>query len=338
MVEKCSECGSEDIYYDSSLGDFVCNSCGIVDDSYNQEMIPEKKEFIKNKETIKFFNSNLKRDKTKLGYSLDSKERLYLKELFALENKLKDILSDWNSIKDELGDFFHYNYQEDLVKTKDKRIFIWAILISLINNRKLTNDLSEYSLALSTLFEVDKSSFKKAERMIDKLLIPESKLVNDYLNSLNKEVEWTTHVINFEEIDPNFKIIYKKDFHKLFSKESSLVPHEEAGGEEIKNRINLWESEICNASIELAKIFIQANLINENKIGKKEGLLGACSYLVCKENNLNPFPIPQWAEFFQISKSCFDKRLRELKETQVPYSDKQIPFELKIIKKENDFK
>jgi len=338
MIRKCLECGSEDIPYDSYLGEFVCNSCGLVDDSYNQERIPEKQDFTKNQGNKKFFSSNYKKDKKELGYILDSKERPYLKELFALENNLNDILSDWESIKEELGNFFHYNCQEDLVKTRDKRVFIWSLLISLINNRKLTKDLPEYKLALSSLFKVDKLTFKKSERMIDKLLIPESKLVNEYLNSSTDNIEWTTHVVNFEKIDPKFKGIYKKDFYQLFSKESRLIPHEEAGGEEIKNLIRVWEDDVSKSSIDLTKTFIQAKLSIDGKIGKKEGLLCACSYLICKENGFKPFPIPEWSKFFEISKSCLDKRLKELKETQVPPSDKLPPFELKITKKNNNSK
>ena len=338
MTKKCSECGSEDIPYDSYLGEFVCNSCGLVDDSYNQERIPEKQDFTKNQGNKKFFSSNYKKDKKKLGYSLNPKEKPYLNELFALENKLKEIFPDWKIIKEELGNFFYYNYQKDLVKTRDKRVFIWAILISLINNKKLLDDLPEYQLALSTLFEIDNTSFKKAEKMIDKLLTPESKIVNNYLNSLTKNIEWTTHVINFEEIDPKFKIIYKKDFYKLFSRESMLVPHEEVGGEEIKKGIRVREDEISKSSIDLAKTFILSNIDTYGKIGKKEGLLCACSYLICKQSNLRPFSIPRWASFFEISKSCLDKRLKELKETQVPHSDKLHPFELKIIKNSNNSK
>ncbi|MDD5015925.1 MAG: cyclin family protein, partial [Atribacterota bacterium] len=52
-------------------------------------------------------------------------------------------------------------------------------------------------------------------------------------------------------------------------------------------------------------------------LGKQEGLTCVCCYMVCKNNEFNPKSQSEWACFFGISDSTFDKLYKELKETSV---------------------
>ncbi len=338
MKDKCDNCKSINLSYDSALGELICNDCGLVmEENLVQELESEKRSVFRNKKIKRNFSSGYQRDKKKENYYQDSKIKEFLTEIYALENLLKEITGEeWESIKKKTMDFLKYNYENNLPKTMEKKVLIWAILISVfeteiihLENQNKLSESRKYKIALNTLSDQNQDLYQKAEKMRDKLLPIMAEIVNNKLN-LEKGIEWGTYIINLSKIDPKSKNINKKGLHKLFSKESMLVPHEEAGGEIIEKRIKLWEDEVCNAAVTAARMFIQAHLIADKEIGKKEGLLCACAYLVCKQSNLKPLPLDMWAQFFDISARCLDGRIKDIKETSVPETLQQPPMETKI--------
>lgn len=333
MEKRCEECGSVNLVYDEYLGEFICNDCGIVmEENISQEQEYKKRTRQPNQSIKWNFSSGLQRDKEKENYQQDPQVKEFLREIYQLEFLLKETIGScgWEIIKGKMMDFLKYNYDNGLPKTREKRVLIWAILISIfeteIINLEKQDKMPEsrkYKIALEKLSNKEKETYDKSQRMRDKILPLIAKIIED-------KTKYETYVIDLSRVDPKSKNISKKGLHELFSKESMLIPHQEAGGEIIQNRINIWERDVHNAAVEVARIFIQTILTNEKKIGKKEGLLCACAYLVCKQNNFKPLFLEKWAEFFEISNRCLKDRVKEIRNTLVPCSIQQPPLELQI--------
>lgn len=338
MEKSCEECGSLNLSYDGHRGELICNNCGrVMEENLTIEQEYERREKQPNHNIKRNFSAGYQRDKRNEGYKEDPKIKEFLREIYVLENLLKEIIGgEWENMKKKTMDFLKYNYENNLPKTRETKVLIWAILISAIEtevihleNQGRLPESRKYKIALKSLFNKEANLYKKAEKMRDKLLPIMAKIIDNQLN-VGKEISWETYVIDLSRIDPKSRNIGKKGFHKLFSKESMLVEHSEAGWEEIKNEINLRERNIHNMAVEIAKMFIQANLIKERKIGKKEGLLCACAYLVCKQHNFKPLPLEEWAKFFEVSERCLDDRIRDIKNTPVPNTRQQSPMETQI--------
>lgn len=338
MKERCDECGSINLAYDGDKGELICTDCGIVmQENISQEQEYERRRKQPNHNIRWNFSSGYQKDKKIEGYKEDPQMKEFLAEIYILESLLKGILEEeWETLKKKTVDFLRYNYDNNLPKTREKRALIWAIIISVfeteiinLENQNRSLEAKKYRIALEKLSDNDNSLYNRANVMRDKLLPIIKEIVQNNLN-LGEGIEWETHIIDLFRVDPKSKNIYKRGLHRLFSKESTLIPHQEAGGEIIQNRINIWERDVHNAAVEVARIFMRTILTNEKKIGKKEGLLCACAYLVCKQNDFKPLPLKKWAEFFGVSNRCLKDRVKEIKDTFVLHLIQQPPMELQV--------
>ena len=117
--------------------------------------------------------------------------------------------------------------------------------------------------------------------------------------------------MDFDIIDPYWKNIYKEGFHLLFEKEQYPLSSKIAGK---------WVDEVAEAGFRVAEIYVKANAQKtaskgiKPELSKKEGLICASCYFVCKHNSHNPVEQSKWAKFFGISERTFDNRHKELKD------------------------
>ena len=191
MKDKCDECGSINLAYDEFKGELICNDCGLViEENITQEQTYEKRAIQPNQKIRRYFNSGYKKDKKEKNYYLNSKVKEYIREIYALENLLKEIIGkEWESIREKTMDFLKYNYENNFPKTMEKRVLIWAILISIfeteiihLENQNKLSESRKYKIALNTLSDQNQNLYQKAEKMRNKLLPIMAEIVNNKLN------------------------------------------------------------------------------------------------------------------------------------------------------------
>jgi len=322
MTKKCEECQGDLICNNDEL---ICSACGLVDDTNIIDIKTEEKPNIKNRTFNKYFNSGYKKDLKESRYKIPRKIKEVLKYINELKGFVKEELPDDSEdmIFNKLIEITRKDYEEGLRKTLSKKAVVWSTLINLLYKEielldpKIITEPSDkeykkrkikYSIALDRLEEKDKETFLKAKKISANDLVKKAK----YLTALNED--YSVIPIDLERIDPSLTKANNRGFHKLFIKGT----YEEWSDEDL---VWNWENTIRTESTNLVKSYVHQNLYNQYRFGdnklkakKREGLFCVCCYIVCKKYNLRVKPQEEWARFFGISPSTFDKIYKEMKE------------------------
>ncbi len=332
---KCEECGEK--LKEEVNGEWICKNCGLISEENilitelnNQSFVPRKKEikepsrYVYTKKTFFGEKKKSKEEKEKLAIErknskIPKRWKEYLIEVKKLENEIKDMLPEniANDMFQQLVSWLNLNYKN---RTKvDKNLIIWSFFHSLISNELLKLENSKepkdeeykimYSRAINKLESMDIKRFSK----VGKLQTRGLKKLAVKLNEINtKDFNF---IIDFDVIDPMWKKIYNKDFYLMFSNEYSLLP--EAMIRELENKVR-------EAGIFMAKLYLKNKGAKQrleedskNQLGKEEGLLCCCCYLVCLKNDFHPQKQEFWYNFFSISGSQFDKIYKKIQEMRV---------------------
>lgn len=351
MVEnkQCPECNSNNLSWDEQRGEFYCCDCGtVIEDNVVLTELNKNTNFIPNDMLKEKMRQNPYLKPSRNVYNLnpnpelgnkseEEKQKLELeKENFEIPRKIKEVLNYISEldgmIKNELpidsddkifgklSELAVKDYKEGLRSTQDKKAVVWATLLELIykeigllndiihvdvENEEAKNKVIRYSSAIDNLEKNDKRTFDEAERIRSRDLLQESK-------NLLKIYDFAIP-IDLEDIDISFNKAYKKGFHKLFSKGT-----DESWPDDI---VWSFENTIRSEGISLARAYVFQKLINRINAGEKNpspekttGLLCVCCYIACKKYNLNVKSQEEWASFFDISKSIFEKLFKEFKD------------------------
>jgi len=330
---KCPECGIDNSSYEDVRGETICNNCGLViegDELFFRGKIPETekdskesydgddtKDFSKEE---KYFNSGYKKDKKKLNFSIPRKTKENLDEIRNIENIIADLLPEEvkEEILNQLNEFVKLNYQpnESLPQTREKKAVIWSIILAKLSNfqmkcREINNEegMLKSSSALKKLEENDPETYERANKLFSESLKKQANLFSE------KILEQVFVPINIDVVDPSWKENYKKGFSFLFAKEQYFF----SSSQSLR-----WEDAVLEAGIKIALSYLkdQINIqlqqgVKTPKLGKREGLICACCYLVCKNNDFNPRTQDEWAKFFNISPSTLEKAIKDLNESQI---------------------
>ena len=314
-MEKCIECGGELV--SNSEGTF-CKACGLEDEEGRFSFIKEYKKVIPDNRSKRFYNSGLSKHKKDLKNSkIDKKTQENLRKAKKIWDSIEDYLpeKDKKRILKDFVDFIKMLYKENLVKTREKNLIIYSVLISFLDNesKKLESSknkdyisrLRGYEKAKLILERLDRELYIKSQKFRSKQLSEDAKRINS-----NPENEHHL-VMDFDITDPKWIGIRKKGLYKLFAEKQNLQP---------VNVIKEWEDSLIRAGFKLAETYLRLNaqeLAAKGiipKFGKKEGLICASCYFICEENNYRPLKKSEWSIFFNISKRTFDSRYRELKD------------------------
>jgi hypothetical protein len=292
---NCLECGGRLI--PQTNGVWICEDCGIEQDSApidtsfrsltlkelverNYKKIPKKRW---SKDT---YSRNIKK--------LERLARLHLPEDFA------------ESIIYFSKETLQKNYDEDIPKTRDKKEVVWTVFIGIVRyfidvfsaekdpNNKL---ISSCKNLLMELEKENQEGFQKATKSVDKIkfrVSPDIRKVDD-------------------------RIPYIKDengFFDLFYSQTLNISEED-------KQKNI--KEVIDAGMLVANIFLRDKIVKQinrkvkkiKLVSKRDGFFGACCYLACEKFGLNPKTQKEWAKFFHISPSLFDKALKEIRTTRV---------------------
>ena len=298
MVEICSEpnCGGRLIPQSDDV--LICEKCGIVTE---ESLIDFSFAPLSLKKIVDLsYKKTPKRRWDKDCYSRNMKHlsrlaRLYLDREFA--EKIISLTKESVLV----------NYEKNIPKTRSKKIVLWMIFIAWI---KYILDASSNEVSL-------------------KCFVPSCNLLLDKLKEVNPErFDKSLFLVKKERmrIAPNIrdvdnKISYMQDQEGFFN---LFYNYEIKINSELRKQ-NIQE--VINSGLFTANLFLKNNINKQIKEGskikilsKKNGFFGACCYLACNLSGLNPLPQKEWAKFFHISESSFDKSLNELRDTII------IPF------------
>lgn len=291
-MEICKEpnCGGRLIPQSNDVP--ICEKCGIEDDSY-----PIDLSYVSIPLHRRKYRKIPKRSWSRDSYSRNTK---YLNKLARQELPRAFAENIISLIKDTVK----LNYKNNIPKTRNKRVILWVIFISWI----------EYS---TKFFE--KSDEKDKEKIISacNLILNKLKLENpNRFSKAQKLIEQVKRLIflSIEEVDSSFKYV---DINGLFNLFYETIP-DISDADKQKN-----VQEVVSAGVFTANLFLK-NEVNKQitskskkirAVYKRKGLFGASCYLACQLSGLETKHQKDWAKYFHISESAFDKLLNTLRET-----------------------
>ncbi len=308
MEQKCSECGGRLIRQADDI--LVCEKCGLEDSGSLMDTSEQQ---------VPLY---LLKSVPKRRWSPDAVFRniKFLERTIRLNlpTDLSEIIVYYSK------ETFKQNYIKKIPKTRDKKTVLWIVYISwIIYSIKLfeklgdSTTLNQLNKILEALEKRDGARFRKAEKIIEKIYKIVYKDTNrEKLNQKKLLSDGYLFFTNIYEIDEVAKNVCNSSFFDLFYKTTPQIE------DKFKEKNML---EVIRAGEYVAKFFLN-NIVNRqilnkalqvNEIRNREGLLGACCYLVCEKNGLNPKNQSEWAKFFNISESSFEKLLRAIRTTEI---------------------
>jgi hypothetical protein len=292
MENRCSECGGRLV--SQVNGVFVCEKCGVEDDSFPIDLSPAQIPLHKLK-----YRKIPKKRWSPDSYSRNVKQlnRLARRELpRAFAENIISLVKDTISL----------NYKNNVPKTRDKKAILWTIFISWI----------EYSIKF----------FEKSNQKDEREIILACKSILNKLNSENhnrflktqKLIEQVKRLIflGIKEVDNSYRYVNVDGLFNLLYETAPSISDE-------NRQKNVQE--VSNAGMFTANLFLKnevnKQIANKSKrikaICKRNGLFGASCYLACQISGLEMKEQKDWADYFHISESSFDKLLKTLRGTIV---------------------
>jgi len=222
---------------------------------------------------------------------------------------------DNKRIFEEFRDFVFNLYERNIVKTRNKDLIIYSVLISFLDieskdperlkKGNCKDKIKKLEKAKSILKNKNPKLYDKSQEFRSKELARDAKRIN------SDNTEEYHLVMDWDIIDPTWKNIYKKGLHKLFDKRQYPQSIE---------TISEWENSLVKVAFDFAEKYLRlraqegASLGEIPKTKKEIGLICVSCYIMCKYNpeEYQPLQQSEWAKFFDIGKRTFHNRYDEV--------------------------